>query len=235
MCCITAEKEDTVRLMDGSYRCAGRLEILINNLWSRAFSDKWGINEAHVVCRELHCGHAVGSFHITTPTIRRHIHLIGKCRGNETQLNDCFSVGSVNTIIWTDQKLDIQVVCSGGTRLQLVNGPGRCVGRVEIYHNGRWGTICDNSWDKADADVVCKQLGCGSAAKATTEAYYGREYNDKWLDNVECKGNETHILNCPSSEFGKGDYSYMTAAGVICSEMSGAQIELFVNHKFDLF
>ncbi|XP_069624690.1 scavenger receptor cysteine-rich type 1 protein M130-like [Ranitomeya imitator] len=202
------KKEDTVRLKDGSNRCAGRLEILINNRWRTAFSDKWGNNEAQVVCRELHCGHAVGSFNIIAPTAKTngHVYFSKKCQGNETQLQDCSSNGSIDIKAWTDQKKDIQVICSGDIHLQLVNGPSRCAGRVEIYHNGRWGTICDDSWDKADADVVCRQLDCGSAINAKTGAYYGRGTGDIWLNNVECVGNETHILNCKSREFGNRYY-----------------------------
>ncbi|CAJ0963754.1 unnamed protein product [Ranitomeya imitator] len=110
--------------------------------------------------------------------------------------------------------------------LRLVNGPGQCAGRVEIYHSGKWGMICDDSWDKADADVVCRQLDCGSAINATIGAYYGRGTGDIWLDDVECVGNETHILNCPSKQFDH-NCGHKEDAGVICS---GKRIAHFANH-----
>ena len=39
------------------------------------------------------------------------------------------------------------------------SNPGVSAGRLEIYNDGRWGTVCDEGFDQTDADVVCQQLG----------------------------------------------------------------------------
>lgn len=57
---------------------------------------------------------------------------------------------------------------------------------MEIFHEGAWGTICDDSWDLNDANVVCRQLRFPGAAQASGSAKFGSGNKTNYTSLVCC-------------------------------------------------
>ncbi|KFV06305.1 Scavenger receptor cysteine-rich domain-containing group B protein, partial [Pterocles gutturalis] len=96
----------------------------------------------------------------------------------------------------------------------------RCQGRVEILYNGSWGTVCDDDWDIVDANVVCRQLGCGHAITLPAAMTFGQGSGPIFLDNVDCKGWEAALSECWSHGWGIHNCYHYEDVAVVCNELS---------------
>ena len=88
---------------------------------------------------------------------------------------------------------------------------------MEVYHNGEWGTVCDDRWDLDDAEVVCRELSFGSAIVSRGGAFYGAGSGQIWLDELNCNGTELTIRDCLHDGWGINDCRHREDAGVQCS------------------
>jgi len=102
--------------------------------------------------------------------------------------------------------------------MRLVGGGSPSEGRVEVYYNGQWGTVCDDGWGSVDVGVVCRGLGYGSSGAARYSAAFGQGTGPIWLDRVACSGNEHNLANCTHLGYGVlYSCSHAEDAGVVCS------------------
>lgn len=94
-------------------------------------------------------------------------------------------------------------------------------GRVEIYINGEWGTVCDDLWTLVSARVVCRQLGFQHALKAAKNSEFGEGKDLRiLLDDVKCVGTESSLLDCRHAGVGTHNCAHYEDAGVICGNSS---------------
>lgn len=115
-------------------------------------------------------------------------------------------------------KLEINNLCSvPDFALRLVNSSNPCEGRIEVYYNRTWGTVCDDDWDINDAQVVCREIGCGDAISALGDAYFGEGNGNVWLSNLQCKGTESHLWQCKHLGWGVHGCHTVEDAGIICA------------------
>ena len=104
----------------------------------------------------------------------------------------------------------------GGLRVE--DGPSESYGRLEIFHDGEWGAVCDDFFTTPDATVACSQLGY-------TEGTAKREGRDRpapdgmgfWLDNVGCAGSESRLDQCQHNGWGVHNCSAHEAVSVSCT------------------
>uniref|UniRef100_W5MP78 SRCR domain-containing protein n=1 Tax=Lepisosteus oculatus TaxID=7918 RepID=W5MP78_LEPOC len=214
---VCSDEDWLVRLRGTDSHCEGRVEILMSGSWGRVLDSDWDLQDANTVCRSLSCGGALMAYKSSMygdgngPVLLTEV----ECKGNESVLQSCsftLSTGSVNT------SEGVGVLCSEHWRVKLAGGESLCAGRVEVYHRGAWGSVCDDFWDLADVSVVCRQLGCGHAVRASVSAEFGEGSGPVWMDTVKCEGNESALWDCPRASWEKGNCGQKEDAGMICSE-----------------
>jgi len=200
MILFTMATAQRVRLVGGDNPHEGRLEVYYYAIWGTVCDDYFTHASAKVVCYMLGYGH-VGQFignHYGAGSGTIWLDNV-QCRGTETNIADCShrSWGSHDC----SHSDDVSVTC---VTVRLVGGPNSHEGRLEVYHNVTWGTVCDDGFTDAAASVVCDMLGYGRIGRSVANRY-GAGNGTIWLDELQCNGRETSIAECSHRGWGNNN------------------------------
>ncbi|PFX16283.1 Neurotrypsin [Stylophora pistillata] len=205
-----------LRLKTNNSTNSGLVEIYHGGSWEPICYDGWDIHDAFVACRQLGFPGAKSITRETAVGVTRSLKKV-QCQGGEDTLGECVHNG------WSQGNCNYGfagVICSvEGTaegNIRLRGGSSEREGRVEVFHRGEWGTVCDDAWTEANARVVCYELGFTSVRKVHQS--FGPGSGRVWLDRVSCHGNETALVKCGNSGWGATSCTHSEDIGVICSD-----------------
>ncbi|XP_038296953.1 scavenger receptor cysteine-rich domain-containing protein SCART1-like [Canis lupus familiaris] len=240
---VVCSESVALRLRGGTQRCAGWLDVFYNGTWGAVCSNALQDISMSIICKQLGCGEQGWLENRPVPTgsgpswvdniecRRLRNSTLWQCPSAPWHPQSCapgeeaWITCAVSEKMTQDSGEPLNCSsthsCPGEAVLRVRGGEDGCSGRVELWHAGSWGTVCDDSWDLADAEVVCRQLGCGPAMDAPMGAAFGPGSGPVWLDEVGCRGSETSLWSCPAEPWGLGDCGHKEDAGVRCSRDRG--------------
>ncbi|KAF1390871.1 hypothetical protein PFLUV_G00062580 [Perca fluviatilis] len=212
---LTCSDNVTVVLKDSDKpsTCYGEVHIQRNGK-SQAVcgtASTWTKKEAEVVCTELNCGSVIiyKAKSVRGEGIMDNV----KCSGDEPSLWHCRAKHSKNQCSSV-----AYVVCADSISVKLLDGPGKCAGRVEVQHEGKWHRVNQAEWKGTNSDTVCKQLNCGSRRVLTTPEKFSQGSNDFLRKTVKCNPDAKHISECIPETNSNDQTKDLVAVGITCEE-----------------
>ncbi|XP_030579774.1 scavenger receptor cysteine-rich type 1 protein M130-like, partial [Archocentrus centrarchus] len=197
---------EPVRFAGQNSLCEGILEVKQGD-WRTIDYFDWSLEEANVVCERLGCGSAV-SIQWKNESSERSVWMITPdCVQSGSALRECATSDS--------SSLTLNITCRDSVR--LLNGSSLCSGRLEVKSNQSWSSVCEADFDQQDAEVVCRELGCGPPS-VLQGALYGEVEAPVWSREFQCGGHESALLDCRSSGSARSSCSPGKAVGLTCSE-----------------
>lgn len=116
--------------------------------------------------------------------------------------------------------------------VRLVNGTVASEGRLEVFYNSTWGTVCDDFFSNTEGAVVCRQLNyIGLLSVVPHPSVFGPGEGPVWLDDVDCNGSEDSILNCYHRDLGVHNCQHTEDVGIICGKHKN-KLQQVVTRKF---
>ncbi|KAK3098541.1 hypothetical protein FSP39_020457 [Pinctada imbricata] len=215
----------SVSIRDQSY--FGDVILTYMNIPGRICQDGWDDKDAQVVCRQLNyvTGKAYGYYVEEGATSGGPYWMTEvSCSGSERLLSEC-GYSRLGSVTECKSRHYAGVLCfdNQGLYYRISGGdPNGRSGRVELFLNSVWGTVCDTYWDGPDARALCKYFGYKEGDPYTGSYRVSTTLSSIYETNYGCTGNEASISECPHSGWFQTTsprcLDHKNDAGVFCYE-----------------
>ncbi|XP_065890017.1 scavenger receptor cysteine-rich domain-containing group B protein-like isoform X1 [Dysidea avara] len=236
---ITTPQHIGARVVNGaSDGSSGRLEVWYNSQWGNVCKSGWKYSNALVTCRQLGYSSAVMLEPNSPPSFgvdleNKPIHFTSvDCTGLEFNIGEC--QWSVMTDTCTSSNA-VGISCTQATsnplmefQLQLIDANGIVTlpitttstvtanGRLEVFYNGHWGTVCSDGFTVQSGEVACKQLGYERYIGAPSAIVTPSAKGPIWMSNVMCSSTDTSLDQCPFAGWGVNRCNHSTDVHIEC-------------------
>ncbi|XP_064609094.1 deleted in malignant brain tumors 1 protein-like [Liolophura sinensis] len=213
-----------VRLVGGD-NSRGRLEVKIGGIWGTVCNNTFTDRSAKVACRTLGFNNSVplvwpnkgfGQADLEQPIWLNTV----RCDGSETSLRECHQSTEHKT--QCSHETDVVISCKSLEELdmpiRLVDGPDITAGRLEIFLNGQWGTVCKYFFRDISGQVACRQMGLPYKDAIITRhvPISDPATGPIWLGDLQCGGEESHIIQCSHGPIGTTACSHADDVDLKC-------------------
>uniref|UniRef100_A0A3B5BCU0 SRCR domain-containing protein n=1 Tax=Stegastes partitus TaxID=144197 RepID=A0A3B5BCU0_9TELE len=202
---ICSESGD-IRLVGGDNRCEGTLEMKLEE-WRPVNVKDGTLKTADVFCQLLDCGSVVSVGQTMKTSDKPVWRIMSHCVEVQSPLRECMIPGSSSSVF--------NLIYS----VRLLSGSSLCSGILEVrsnQSNQQWSSVCEADFDQQDAEVVCRELGCGTPV-FFQGVLFGEVEAPMWTKEFQCAGDESGLLDCKSSDSVGNTCSPGRAVGLICS------------------
>ncbi|CAL1541079.1 unnamed protein product [Lymnaea stagnalis] len=199
LCSLTPESEKYTLSLE--FKNSGRAFINYFNTEGVLCHNNVNKNLANVICRQA--GYRKGLAFITNElnaTMQWTSSM--ECRGDEANIEYCpnFSLGKTNQCHMAPSVYCLEEDGDDYLPIQLVNGSGKNIGRLEIKIDGVWGSVCSQTHQLvvpsvAIATVVCKQLGYKDG-RLLAPGEFSSSPGPVWIHGIYCTGAENALKEC---------------------------------------
>jgi deleted-in-malignant-brain-tumors protein 1 len=223
--------EGELRIVDGPSKSLGRVEVYLNGVWGTVCGilSQFSRASADVMCRQLgyttwsNVLHRSGVSGYGRGNGPRHITRVN-CTGAENSVLEC---SRENRTLSPCGSADVMAInCSVTNRVATYGalfleagsgGHGHLFIRSNNGHSTVLSPICDHTFGMREGDVACRQMGYTRAISVVKNSYYATGIRPASISQIQCHGNETHLLQCPHRNDSNNHCDKFDQIGLQCS------------------